>query len=214
MHLIGYDIATTTAVVARWAGHTWPLLITIARMMIAPSAVLAATGFVLPLLGRSTVVRYCQLIPLARAVRLVQKAPGPTPLPLPWWKISLHLRLTQRQTYISDRIMTCRDYSDPRFRDSAHRLALNRHASEDDAAAIAEAAMIVAAVELHYAGGRQAPITQPLARPQARTDPTCDLARIARALRSPIVKHIRQQARSERQRMISAPWPASEQTRR
>ncbi|MFJ7904523.1 DUF6545 domain-containing protein [Streptomyces sp. NPDC096198] len=195
MHFAGYDLMTAAAVFGRWTGHTWDVLIVIARTMIAPSAVLGAAGFVIPLVGQSTAVRYWQLAPLARTVRPVRGAPGPTPLPLPWWKPSVHLRLTRRQTYISDRILACRDRSDPRIRHEALRLALARNASGTEAAAIAEAALIVAAVEAHYADGAAG---SPPRRGggDEHTVSSSDLVHIARALRSRIVKDVRTRTRN------------------
>ncbi|MET8954590.1 DUF6545 domain-containing protein [Streptomyces sp. NPDC004393] len=198
MHFVGYDLMTAAAVIGRWTGHTWDTLIVIARTTIAPSAVLGAAGFVLPLIGGSTTVRYWQLAPLARTVRPVRGAPGPTPLPLPWWKPSVHLRLTRRQTCISDRILACRDHSDPGIRDEAHRLALARNATGEEAAAIAEAALIVAAVEVHYARGSHG--TPPRRRVNAdeRAVSSSDLVHISRALRSRIVKDVRTRTRNHR----------------
>ncbi|MEU6367029.1 DUF6545 domain-containing protein [Streptomyces sp. NPDC046931] len=202
MHFVGYDAMTAAAVVGRWTGHTWDVLITIARTVIAPSAILGATGFVLPLIGRSTAVRYWQLAPLARTVRPVQGAPGPEPPPLPWWKPSVHLRLTRRQTYISDRILACRDHFDPRIRDEAHRLALADNATGDEAEAIAEAALIVVAVECHSAGDGQGLTARRAANGDDRTVASSDLVDIARALRSRIVKEARIRTRNERRRTL------------
>ncbi|MFC4469234.1 DUF6545 domain-containing protein [Streptomyces xiangluensis] len=199
MHYAGYDPAVTVAVAARWAGHNWTFLIDVARATTAPSAVLVAIGFIVPLVGPRSeeAVRYWQLAPLAKTVRPVQGAPSPTPLPIPWWQPNLRLRLTQRQTYISDRIVACRSYFDPRIRNEAHAAALASKATEEDAAIIAEAAMIAAAVEMHRATNGEAPPVPPPVGPDQNASDTGDLADIARALRSGIVKDIRRRARVE-----------------
>ncbi|WP_406349735.1 DUF6545 domain-containing protein [Streptomyces sp. NBC_00658] len=199
MHYAGYDPSVAGAVAARWAGHDGDFLIDVARAATAPSAVLVAIGFIVPLAGPRSeeAVRYWQLAPLTKAVRLVKDAPGPAPLPIPWWKRNLHLRLTQRQTYISDRIMTCRSHFDTRVSNEARAAALAGNASEEAAAIIAEAAMIAAAVDLYCATNGEAPALPP-ASPDQRTSYTGDLADIARALRSPIVKDSCRRARMER----------------
>ncbi|GHD49061.1 DUF6545 domain-containing protein [Streptomyces mirabilis] len=198
MHYAGYDPAVMGTVAARWAGANCDFLIDIARATTAPSAVLVSVGFIIPLLGPRSeeAVRYCQLAPLARAVRPVQGAPSPVTLRIPWWKPNLRLRLTQRQTYISDRIVICRDYFDIRIRNEARAAALAGKATEEAAAVIAEAAMIAAAVELHRSANGQNPLPPPSAE-SARSAFSRDLAHISRALRSPIVKNISRRTRTE-----------------
>ncbi|MGC4987272.1 DUF6545 domain-containing protein [Streptomyces sp. DT193] len=195
MHYCVYDPAVATAVIARWTGRDWDFLIEIARLMTAPSAVLVATGFMIPLLGPRSeeAVRYWQLGPLAKALRPVQGAASPVLLALPWWQQPLRLRLTQRQTYIADRIVACRDHFDPCIRAEALEAALADKATSDPAAAIAEAAMIAAAIELHRSSGDHPDVVPPERGPSH----TLDLARISRALRSPIVRNIAQRARSQ-----------------
>jgi hypothetical protein len=202
MHYGVYDPAVAGAVVARWAGYDWDFLIAVARAMTAPSAVLVSIGFIVPLLGHRSedAVRYWQLAPLARAVRPVHDAPNPTPLPLPWWRPSLRLRLTRRQTYIADRIVTCRALFDPHIREEAHSAALasraRRRIAKDDATAIADAAMIVVAIEQYRAENDTEPATSS-SGPDDRAAYTSNLAEISQALRSRIVKDVRRRARSE-----------------
>lgn len=198
MHWAGYDLAVMGAVAARWAGANADFLIDFARATTGPSAVLVSTGFIIPLLGPrgEEAVRYWRLAPLARAVRPVQGAPSPVTLPLPWWKPNLQLRLTQRQTYISDRIVACRGHFDTRIRDEARAAALAQKATEEAAVVIAEAAMIAAAVELHRSANGHSPLPPPLAAP-ARATFHGDLAHISRALRSPIVKNVRRRTRMD-----------------
>jgi hypothetical protein len=213
MHYGVYDPAVAGAVAARWAGYDWDFLIGVARSITAPSAVLVSVGFILPLLGHRSedAIRYWQLAPLARAVRPVQGAPNPTQLPLPRWHDALRpwparrqaysLRLTLRQTYIADRLVTCRTHFDPHVQDQARSAALATGATHADAAAIADAAMIIAAVERHRPANEAIlPEDPPSGTDAPAPDPatyTSDLVRISRALRSRIVRDTRRRARTE-----------------
>ncbi|MFD0069030.1 DUF6545 domain-containing protein, partial [Streptomyces sp. NPDC127574] len=194
MHYGGYDPAVAIAVIARWAGYDCDFLIDVARLMTAPSAVLVAVGFMLPLLGPRSeeAIRYWQLAPLARAVRPVEGASSPALLTLPFWQLPLRLRLTQRQTFIADRIVACRGYFDTRVRNEAYAAARAGKSNEETASAIAEAAMIVAAVELHRASRQEPPSEAGQGAGYTR-----DLAQISRVLRSPIVKNVGRRARRE-----------------
>ncbi|WP_327411426.1 hypothetical protein OG458_42875 (plasmid) [Streptomyces sp. NBC_01281] len=192
MHYAGYDPAVAAAVGARWTGHNWDFLIEFARLMTAPSAILVAVGFMIPLLGQRTAeaVRYWQLGPLARAVRPVEGGSSPVLLALPWWQPHLRLRLTQRQTFISDRIVSCKVYFDGQIRDEAWAAALADGAAPETASAIADAAMIAAAVELHRRSSKQRS-TPPIGEYVQAVGYTADLAHISRFLRSPIVRDVR-----------------------
>ncbi|MFI9645356.1 DUF6545 domain-containing protein [Streptomyces sp. NPDC052040] len=204
MHYAGYDAAKLAAIGARWAGLDWDVLATgVAPSMGQPSALLVAVGFILPLVGRRSedAVRYWQLGPLARAVSGVPGAPGLPPLPLSRWAPEYRLRLTQRQTYISDRIVACRGFFDARIRDEAHAAALDRGAGAQDAAIIAEAAMIAAAVDICSALGSRAgggpPSGREPAGPPGPSPCTGDLARLSRALRTRVVKDVRRAVREQ-----------------
>ncbi|MFD6819873.1 DUF6545 domain-containing protein [Streptomyces sp. NPDC060085] len=198
MHYAGYDPAVAVAVGARWAGHNWDFLIEFARLMTAPSAVLVAAGFMIPLLGQrgEEAVRYWQLGPLAHALRPVEGASSPVLLALPWWRPHMRLRLTQRQTFISDRIVSCKGYFDARIRDEARAAALARGAAHETASAIAEAAMIAAAVELHRHCSREG-FTPAPAESGQNVGHTADLAHISRVVRSPIVRDIKRRVRTD-----------------
>ncbi|WP_432190245.1 MAB_1171c family putative transporter [Streptomyces sp. Tue6028] len=198
MHYGVYDPAAGMAVVGRWAGHNWDVLITIARAMTAPSAVLVAVGFIIPLLGHrgDDALRYWQLAPLEKVVASVEGACSPVPLPLPWWRPSLRLRLTHRQTFIAEQLLACQSAFDTRVRDWARSQALasaaSRKRSDDESgtAAIGDAAMIAAAVEQqHRAAGQSTDHSVPV------PDYSSDLASISAAMRSPIVKGVRRRAR-------------------
>ncbi|GAA3776899.1 hypothetical protein GCM10022206_14610 [Streptomyces chiangmaiensis] len=198
MHYVGYDAAKLVAIAARWTGHHWDFLATgVAPSMGQPSALLVAVGFILPLVGRSSedAIRYWQLGPLAKTVSRVHGAPTFRLLPLPWWNPKLRLRLTQRQTFISDRIVVCRGNFDRRIWSEAHAAAVAWGAGDEDAGVIAEAAMIAAAADTYaIADGRLS---------GDRVDPggegpsptVSDLAQLSRALRTRVVRDIRRRHR-------------------
>ncbi|MFI2039742.1 DUF6545 domain-containing protein [Streptomyces bottropensis] len=193
MHFGIYDPAVAGAVVARWAGYDLGFLIEVARAVTAPSAILAAIGFIVPVAGHRSedAIRYWRLAPLARAVQPVQGAANPLPLRLSRWKPALRLRLTQRQAYIADRLVTCRPLFDSLVQERARATALAQGATETGAAAIADAAMIITAIDDHIMAN-QAALYKPkplvLGNGAAYTS---DLAQISRALGAPIVKSSR-----------------------
>ncbi|MEV6027047.1 DUF6545 domain-containing protein [Streptomyces sp. NPDC052036] len=194
MHYAGYDGAKLVAIGARWTGHDWDFLATgVAPSMGQPSALLVAVGFILPLVGRRSedAVRYWQLGPLARTLSAVPGAPGLTQLPLPWWTPDFQLRLTQRQTYISDRIVACRGCFDRRTWNEAHAAALDRGAGAQAADIIAEAAMIAVAVDRYRVVGDEPSTGQEPPGLFCPPPTTGDLARLSRALRTRVVKDVR-----------------------
>ncbi|GAA5706169.1 hypothetical protein AQJ43_37065 [Streptomyces avermitilis] len=201
MHYAGYDAAKLVAVGARWSGHNWDFLATfVAPNMGQPSALLVAVGFILPLVGRRSdeAIRYWQLGPLARTMGRVQDhdAPSPSLLPLPWWKPQFRLRLTQRQTYISDRMVVCRNYFSQQIWDEARAAAVAAGAEGKDAAVIADAAMIAAAVDTHGTGSGEPRDGHPSADQTNPPAATSDLAQLSRALRTRVVKDVRRRHRA------------------
>ncbi|MEV5987027.1 DUF6545 domain-containing protein [Streptomyces sp. NPDC052051] len=210
LHYVGYDAAKLTAIVACWTGHHWDVLVTgVAPGVAQPSAFLVAVGFILPLVGRRSedAIRYWQLGPLVRVVDGVQGAPGPGHVPLPWWTPGIRLRLTQRQTYISDRIVACRGHFDRRVWHEARAAALARGAGGKDADVIAEAAMIAAAVETHGSTGDRTLIGHTVISRKVPPPTTGDLAQLSRALRTPVVKDIRRRHRARPQQSMRADTP-------
>lgn len=201
MHYGVYDPAAAGAVVARWAGQDWDFLIAVARGVTAPSAILVATGFIIPLAGHRSedTIRYWQLAPLARAVQPVRGTANPAPLPLSW-KSTLRLRLTQRQTYIGDRLVTCRPYFDPQVQDEARAAALALGVTGTEATAVADAAMIVTAVRRQTLADGTGVSGRPHTHSEDRTTFTSDLARISRALRSPVVRELQRVTRTDAHR--------------
>ncbi|MGW0608699.1 DUF6545 domain-containing protein [Streptomyces sp. NPDC002640] len=182
-HLLGYDLMMALAVAGRWAGHSWDTLVDVARAVIVPSAMLGWTGVLFPLIVRSgkEAARYFKLAPLARAVSTVPTAASPAPLSMSPWRPAIRLRLTARQTFIYDRLVACRRYFEPHIREEARATALARQASESEAAAWADAAMIMAAV----ARCRQAQVPETVEHALFETPTiTNDLVDIAKALRA------------------------------
>ncbi|WP_328930058.1 hypothetical protein OG429_39500 [Streptomyces sp. NBC_00190] len=209
LHYGVYDPAVAGAVVARWMGHDWGVLIEIARGVTAPSAVLVSMGFLLPLVGHhgEDAIRYWRLAPLARAVAPVRSTANPIPVALSRWRPAPRLRLTQRHTYIGDRLVTCVPHFDVTVQHDARSAALARGATGIEAAAIADAAVIIAAVERRAMASRSAQSEVPPSSSGERAVVTSDLARISRALRSPIVRDARRRARTETDGLTGAHRP-------
>ncbi|MGD9483497.1 MAB_1171c family putative transporter [Streptomyces sp. TRM70308] len=194
---VGYDAAKAAAVAARWAGTDWDHLSTDAAPAFSyPSALLSAVGFLLPLVGRrlsrtgEALCRLRRLAPLSRELDRFATE-GAVRVRLAWWSPRLRLRLTQRETHIADGILACAPYFDDAVWHRAHAAALADGADEAAAAVIAEAAMLVAAIDAKAAPGARpgdpAADTGPLARAR-RSD---DLVPLALALASPTVQAVR-----------------------
>ncbi|CAL9674243.1 hypothetical protein SUDANB176_07646 (plasmid) [Streptomyces sp. enrichment culture] len=187
-----YDVVKLTAVAALWTGHNLNFLIDqVAPQFAAPSALLAVTGFSLPLVGpraAETLRSLRQFRALAPLWHELQHVPTPGALrtSLPWWS-SPAVRLTWRQTSIYDALLALAPYLDTAVRDHAYLTALSQGDDVRDAAIAADAAMIVAA-------GAQKP------RPAAEHSKTAgprpwrpqDLVPLSQALASPVVTGLRQ----------------------
>lgn len=199
MNYAGYDTVKLVAIGARWSGRHWDFLVTgVAAKMGQPSALLVSVGFILPLIGRRSeeTIRYWQLAQLARTVGRVQGAPSPELLALPWWKPQLRLRLTQRQTYISDRLVVCRRHFSRQIWNEAHSDAVARGVENEEANVIAEAAMIAAAVDTHNAVNGEPEAADIPADQQSPPTTTSDLAQLSSALRTRVVKDVRRRHRA------------------
>ncbi|MEU1457817.1 DUF6545 domain-containing protein [Streptomyces avermitilis] len=204
MHYAGYDTVKLVAIGARWTGHHWTFLVTgFAPSMGQPSALLVAVGFILPLIGRRTedAIRYWQLTALVKAVGGAPSGASPEPLPLSWWKPQIKLRLTQRQTYISDHIVACRSHFNPEIWNEAYAAAVARGMGEKDADVIADAAMIASAVDTHRGTPNLPSVEQDAARQTSPATTTRDLVQLSRAMRSRVVKDIR---RRNHARLVNA----------
>ncbi|MFE3410983.1 DUF6545 domain-containing protein [Streptomyces mirabilis] len=199
---VGYDLSKGVAVAARWTGTDWDVLSTkIAPVFAQPSALLVAIGFILPLVGAPAddLYRYFRLGRLAREMQRVEGAPAPTlaTYTRSAWRVPLSMRLTQRQTFISDRLVACYSHLDPGIRDQVYQDARQRNVTDAQAAAVADAAMIVEAVESRRSSATKGTIPPAASHTSDDAPHTGDLAAISRAMRSPVVKAIRRRAREE-----------------
>lgn len=147
-----YDIAKFTAIGARWAGgsHDWDVLSTeIAPDLASVSALLIATGFILPLISQHLTSqwdmwrRYCRLRHLSRELQGVTRH-GIELATGPW--ASIEIRLTQRESDIHDGILTVSPYLHAGLREQALREELEAGRPADEAAAVADAAALASAV--------------------------------------------------------------------
>ncbi|MET9887763.1 MAB_1171c family putative transporter [Streptomyces sp. NPDC006430] len=200
-----YDIAKFTAIGSRWAGRDRDVLSTeVAPVLASVSAVLIATGFILPLVSQHITNqwrmwrRYHRLRPLFQELQeamqhSIDLAGGP-------WT-SIEIRLTQRESDIHDGILTVSPYvrADLRERALREELAAGRPAAE--AAAVADAAALASAVVLWGRRARStAQPTVPRDTGPVLTSPNSPLGlvRMSRALaKSATVRSFRQTAEPE-----------------
>ncbi|MEV7503245.1 MAB_1171c family putative transporter [Streptomyces sp. NPDC093018] len=189
---VGYDVTRLVAVGARWFGHDLDFLISqVSPRFAALSAVIGAVGYALPLIGpraARTVQVVRQLRQLAPMWRLLRDVPTPGAIrsALPWWRTSPAMLLMSRRTALYDAILALAPYCEPAVRDAAHRAALSRCPDEASAAASADAAMIVVAVERR----RAHPDLMPDA-PGSTVWRSKDLVPLSLALDSPVVQDFR-----------------------
>ncbi|WP_406386013.1 MAB_1171c family putative transporter [Streptomyces sp. NBC_00211] len=196
-----YDIAKFSAIGARWAGGDWDFLsIGIAPALASVSALLIATGFVLPLVSQHVTGqwemwrRYFRLRPLSRELRgatrhSIHLAGGP------WTPIEI--RLTQRESDIHDGILTVSPYlhADVRERALEEELAAGR--STDEAVAVADAAALASAVVLwsRAQGAREGAVAKAASPVLTSPNSPSGLVRMSRALAtSATVRSCRQSA--------------------
>ncbi|CAM5629803.1 hypothetical protein SAVIM338S_06002 [Streptomyces avidinii] len=197
---LSYDATKMTAVAARWLGHDLDWLSTsLAPPVASLGALVSAVGFVLPLVCQrlSDSLRnwatYRRLGTLWHEVRTAgpEGAPG---VRMAWWSAA-ELRMIQRESDIHDGFLHLGPYFDQDHRDEALGRALAAGADEETARAVADAAMVAAAVRARSADpeGRVIGASEEGA-PQAADGPR-DLVRISHALRnSPVVAEFRRQA--------------------
>ncbi|MFE2283151.1 MAB_1171c family putative transporter [Streptomyces sp. NPDC059443] len=197
---LSYDAAKMSAVVARWFGHDLDSLSTyVAPPLASVGALISAVGFVLPLLCQRLTdslqhwTTYRRLGPLWHEVR-TSGADAPVSVRMSWWSAA-DIRVIQRESDIHDGFLHLGPYFDPSHRDEALARALSRGADEENARAVADAAMVAAAVRARRADpeGRVIGASEDGAPPAA--DGPRDLVRISHALRnSPVVAEFRRQA--------------------
>ncbi|MFI5665996.1 MAB_1171c family putative transporter [Streptomyces sp. NPDC051704] len=196
-----YDVAKFSAIGARWAGADWDVLSTEAAPALASvSALLIATGFVLPLVSQHVMGqwdmwrRYAQLRPLSRELQ------GATRHSIalgggPWTPIEI--RLTQRESDIHDGILTVSPYLRAGVRERALREELEAGRPADEAAAVADAVALATAVVLwgRAQSGPQDPAAQAADPVLVSPNSPSGLVRMSRALaKSATVRSFRQTA--------------------
>ncbi|MFD8902549.1 MAB_1171c family putative transporter [Streptomyces ardesiacus] len=194
LHVV-YDGIKLVAIGGIWAGYDWTFLIDqVAPHTAAPSALLVVTGFFLPLVGprlAQTVADLRQLrviAPLWKELRHVP-TPGAVRSKLPWWTRPA-VRLTGRKTAIYDAFRALAPYCSPGVRDAAFRAAKATGEDGENAAAIADTAMVLAASQ----GALSAQNEQ--GAEGASSLGHHDLAPLAQAVASPIVQQFREPRRS------------------
>ncbi|MFE2475098.1 MAB_1171c family putative transporter [Streptomyces sp. NPDC059389] len=196
-----YDIAKFSAIGARWADADWDVLSTeVAPALASVSALLIATGFVLPLVAQHVLSqwdmwrRYAQLRPLSRELqdatrRSIALGSGP------WTPIEI--RLTQRESDIHDGILTVSPYLRAGVRERALREELEAGRPADEAAAVADAVALATAVVLwgRAQSAPQDPGAQAADPVLISPNSPSGLVRMSRALaKSATVRSVRQTA--------------------
>ncbi len=186
LHVV-YDGLKLVAIGGIWAGSDWNFLIDqVAPLTAPPSALLVVIGFFLPLVGpriAQTAHASRQLHLLAPLWREVRHVPTPraTRSRLPWWT-SPPVRLTARRTAIYDALLSLATHAPPGVREAAYRAATEAGESSKEAAAIAEAATVVAANRESISFS---PAAAAVAAPRLGHH---DLVPLSQALASPIVR--------------------------
>ncbi|MBK3564466.1 MAB_1171c family putative transporter [Streptomyces sp. MBT62] len=149
--IVCYDVTRLVAVVARWTHHDLDFLVTkVSPLLAAPTSLLGAIGFTLPLAGPRlaeairSVRQLHELTPLWRALEDVP-TPGAVRTLLPWWRTPPAVLLTGRRTALYDAIHALAPYYDPAVREATYHTALSDGDNESSAAATADAAMVLAA---------------------------------------------------------------------
>ncbi|MGW1025955.1 MAB_1171c family putative transporter [Streptomyces sp. NPDC002577] len=199
---LAYLVAKFAAVFARWAGHDWDDLSTYAAPLLASvGAEISAIGFCLPLVCQrlanswSTWDTYRRLGPLWRELRPAMPQHDARALRLTWWP-SVELLVTQRESDIHDGMLSLYPYFDADMRASAYAAAVARGSEPEQAHAVADAAMVTAALRARAADpdGRVISSAKATAsasasvRVSGRAEGPRDLVRMSIALRqSPVV---------------------------
>ncbi|MEU8774381.1 MAB_1171c family putative transporter [Streptomyces sp. NPDC048606] len=197
-----YDATKMSAVVARWLGHNLDDLSTyVAPPLASAGALISAVGFVLPLVCQRTSdswqtwSTYRRLGTLWHEVQ--STAPAGTPgVRMSWWSPA-EIRVIQRESDIHDGFLRLGPCFDRRHRDAAYEEALAHGADEETARAVADAAMVAAAVRTSAADPEGTAAEDPGEgeRVLIMADGPRDLVRISHALRhSPVVAATRRRA--------------------
>jgi hypothetical protein len=201
---LAYGVTKSSAVGARWAGHDWDYLSTLAAPPLASvGALLSAVGFVLPLAGQRLSdswhawAAYRRLGTLWRELR--SAAPDHSPSVRISWLSPVELRVTQRESDIHDGMLQLDPYFDRALRTNAYDQAVAEGADPRQADAIADAAMVAAALRSRAADPEGRIVRSAEAYTSVAAAGPRDLVRMSLALRhSPVVAAARlRTARSE-----------------
>ncbi|MFF4446210.1 MAB_1171c family putative transporter [Streptomyces sp. NPDC001502] len=196
---LAYDATKMTAVVARWSGHNLDDLSTfVAPPLASLGALISAMGFVVPLVCQrlsdhwQTWATYRRLGPLWHEVQI--SAPSGTPsVQMAWWSAA-ELRVIQRESDIHDGFLHLGPYFDKGLGDDAYESAVADGADDETARAVAEAAMVTAAVQARSADPDGKIIGEDEETLLDTADGPRDLLRISDALRhSPVVQAVRRE---------------------
>ncbi|MEU4727364.1 MAB_1171c family putative transporter [Streptomyces sp. NPDC023588] len=195
---LAYDATKMSAVTARWFGHNLDDLSTyVAPPLAAVGALVSAMGFVVPLVCQrlsdhwQTWATYRRLGTLWQEVQI--SAPSGTPsVQMAWWTAG-ELRVIQRESDIHDGFLHLGPYFDKALRDGAYESAVAEGADPETARAVADAAMVAAAVRARSADPEGKTIGDEVEILLDTADGPRDLLRISHALRhSPVVQAVRQ----------------------
>ncbi|MGW7453556.1 MAB_1171c family putative transporter [Streptomyces sp. NPDC054787] len=195
---LAYDATKMSAVTARWFGHNLDDLSTyVAPPLAAVGALVSAMGFVVPLVCQrlsdhwQTWATYRRLGTLWQEVQI--SAPNGTPsVQMAWWTAG-ELRVIQRESDIHDGFLHLGPYFDKALRDGAYESAVAEGADPETARAVADAAMVAAAVRARSADPEGKTIGDEVETLLDTADGPRDLLRISHALRhSPVVQAVRQ----------------------
>ncbi|MEU8432868.1 MAB_1171c family putative transporter [Streptomyces sp. NPDC029216] len=183
---ICFGLLKFTAVGARWAGTDWDVLSTeVARALISAAAPFITFGMVFPIVvgrfrGRwRDWIRYRRLGPLSRLVGGLAPASAAAGVPL---LASVGVRRLQRESVIHDGLLALNPYFDLGLRARTLAEAVAGGATADHAAADADAAMVVAAVETMRADPERRVIASSRTLQEPAAGAERDLVRISQAL--------------------------------
>ncbi|ATW51637.1 MAB_1171c family putative transporter [Streptomyces xantholiticus] len=201
---LAYGVSKSSAVAARWAGHDWDYLSTLAAPPLASvGALLSAVGFVLPLAGQRMSDSWHAWAAYRRLGTLWRELRSTAPQGTPSVRISLfspaELRVTQRESDIHDGMLQLDPYFDRALREDSYAQALAGGADPRQAHAVADAAMVAAALRARAADPEGQIVKSAEAYTTVAAVGPRDLVRMSLALRhSPVVEAARTRAaRSE-----------------
>ncbi len=186
-----YDGLRMVAVVARWAGKDLDFLVDeVSLLLTAPSAVLGAVGFTLPLAGPRVaetgraVRELRRLSPLWRALREVP-TPGAIRARPSRWRTSPSALLTARRTALYDVVLALAPFCDPAVREVARRAAERAGGGPEAAATAGDAVMLLVARDRQRAAAGE-----PEEGACASVGRAWDLVPLSLALSSPVVREV------------------------